>query len=156
MAVPANRELLLAVCLSIALSAPALAQTSAGTVRGTVRDQSGGVVPGAEVTLTNAATGVERRTLTNETGFYVFPALTPGSYRIAVESPGMRKFEASLTVQVQQAAAVDAVLDIAQTVSEIVVSDVTPVVNTDNPTLGHVLERQRIDQLPAATSRACS
>lgn len=142
------RPELLVVCLVFSLAVPARAQTSAGTVRGTVRDQSGGVVPGAEVTLTNSATGVETRTLTNETGFYVFPALTPGSYRIAVESPGMRKFEASLTVQVQQAAAVDAVLAIAQTVSEIVVSDVTPIVNTDNPTLGHVLERQRIDQLP--------
>ena len=126
-----SRDLFLAVCLFFSLAAPARPQTSAGTVRGTVRDQSGAVVPGADVTLTNVATGVAARTRTNATGFYTFPALTPGSYRIAVESPGMKKFEGSLTVQVQQAAAVDAVLPVAQAVSEIVVSDVTPAVNLD-------------------------
>ncbi|MGH2349442.1 MAG: TonB-dependent receptor domain-containing protein, partial [bacterium] len=148
MRLDATREFFLVVCLFFSLAAPALSQTSAGSVRGTVRDQSGGVVPGADVTITNVATGVSTQNLTNDAGFYVFPALTPGSYRITIDSPGMKKFEASLTVQVQQVATVDPVLDIAGAATEVIVSDVTSVVNTDNPTLGHVLERQRIDQLP--------
>ena len=49
---------------------------------------------------------------------------------------------------VQQVAVVDAVLQVGQTATEVMVQDVTAVVITDNPTLGHVLERTRIEQLP--------
>src|SRR5436309_3055248 len=142
------RELLLSLFVVLASTAPVWPQTSTGSVRGTVRDQSGAVMPGAVVTLTNAATGLAAHTQANDVGFYVFAAVIPGTYRIAVESPGMKKFEGLLNVQVQQVAAVDPVLAVAQTATEIIVSDVTQVVNVDNPTLGHVLERQRIEQLP--------
>jgi hypothetical protein len=60
----------------------------------------------------------------------------------------MQKFEGSLMVQVQQSAVVDVALRVGQTATEVVVEDVTPLVQTDNPTLGHVLERTRIEQLP--------
>src|SRR5215470_7853529 len=82
-------------------------QASSTTVRGTVRDQAQAVVPKASVTLTNTATNVTRNTSTNEAGLYVFPGVFPGPYRIDVEFPGMQRFEANLTVQVQQDAEVD-------------------------------------------------
>ena len=113
-----------------------------------MRDQTGAVIPGATVQLVNADTSITSRTTTNQAGFYVFPAVNPGPYRISVESSGMQTYEATLTVQVRQSAVVDPVLQPAQTATTVDVQDVTPMVTTDNPTLGHVLERQRIEQLP--------
>src|SRR5207302_7183786 len=123
-------------------------QASSSTVRGTVSDQHQAVVPKATVTLTNTATNVARVTSTNESGAYVFPGVFPGPYRISAEFPGMQKFEANLTVQVQQDLGVDMILQVGQTTSRIEVQDVTPMVTTENPTLSHTLERQRIEQLP--------
>jgi len=123
-------------------------QASSSNVRGTVTDQHQAAIPKATVTLTNTATNVARSSLTNETGGFVFPGTTPGPYRILVESPGMQSFEGNLTLQVQQDASVDVVLQVGQTVTRVEVQDVTPMVVTENPTLSHTLERQRIEQLP--------
>src|SRR5690349_2887206 len=120
-------------------------QTSSSTVRGSVADPHQAVVPRASITLTNTATNVSRSTLTNESGAYVFPGVFPGPYRLTAESPGMQKYEGNLTVQAQQDATVDVVLQIGQTVTQVDVQDVTPLVTTSNPTLGHTLERQRIE-----------
>jgi hypothetical protein len=123
-------------------------QASSSTVRGTVLDQAQAVVPGANVNLINADTNVARTTVTNQSGLYVFPGVTPGQYRLIVEARGFQKFEGSLTVQVQQDAEVDARLEVGQTTTQVEVQDVTPMVSVDSPTLGHVLERKRIEELP--------
>jgi hypothetical protein len=123
-------------------------QASSSTVRGSITDPHQAVVPRAAVTLTNTTTNVSRSTLTNESGVYVFPGVFPGPYRLKAESPGMQKYEANLTVQVQQDATVDIILQLGQTVTQVDVQDVTPLVATSNPTLGHTLERQRIEELP--------
>ena len=133
---------------AVLLALPAWPQASTGSVRGTVRDQSAAVVPRAAVTLTDTARNISSKTTTSEVGIYQFPGVVPGQYRLVVEAPGMQKFEGVLTVQVQQDAVVDPVLAVGQTATEVVVRDVTPLVTPDNPSVGHVLERQRIDQLP--------
>jgi hypothetical protein len=140
---------LFAITLVLALSTPsAWPQASTATVSGTTRDQTGAVVPSASVTLTNRNTNIALKTTTNETGYYVFPGTLPGPYSLVVEASGMQKFEGTLTVQVQQSAVVDVVLKVGQTVTEVSVQDVTPLLQVSNPTLGHVLERKRIEQLP--------
>ena len=60
----------------------------------------------------------------------------------------MQRFEGALTVQVQVDAEVDAALKVGQTTTRVEVQEVTPLVQTDSPTLGQFLERQRIEQLP--------
>jgi hypothetical protein len=123
-------------------------QASTGTVRGTVRDQSGAVIPAATLRLANTATNVETTTNSTESGYYVFPGVVPGAYRLICEVPGMKSFEAAVTVQVQQAATIDPVMSVAGLATEVDVVDMTPVVTADAPTMGHVLERRRIEQLP--------
>ena len=71
-------------------------QASNSTVRGVVRDQTGAVVPGSAVTLTNTNTNTSRDSRTNESGIFVMPGVIPGPYRITVESSGMQKYEAKL------------------------------------------------------------
>jgi hypothetical protein len=134
--------------LAALLGLPVLPQSSTGSVRGTVYDQTQAVIPGAAVTLVNTATNVELKTSANEVSIYLCPAVVPGACKLTVDSPGMRRFEGALTVQVQQSVAIDVTLQPAGTQTLVSVEDVTPMVTSDNPTLGHTLERQRIEQLP--------
>jgi hypothetical protein len=142
------RTACLALLLACLLAPPASPQASTGVVSGTVRDASGAVIPGATVVLTNTNTNGVSRTAANDAGFYMLPGVLPGPYRLTAEAPGMQKYEASLTVQTQQSAVVDVTLRVGATSTEVSVKDVTPMVTVDNPTLGAVLERQRIEQLP--------
>lgn len=123
-------------------------QAGVSTVRGVVRDQSQAVVPAATVTLFNTETNAKRTTQSNNVGIFAFPGVIPGHYRITMESAGLQKFEATLTVSVQQDAEVEGVLQLAQTSTQVEVRDVTQMVRVDSPMLGHVLERERIEQLP--------
>lgn len=140
---------LLHFVLALAMMAtPVWAQGSTSAVHGRVRDTTDAAIPAAKVAITNTATGVKRETVSNEAGLFVIPALIPGPYRITVESPGMQHYEATLTVQVQVDAEVNAVMQVGTANTQVEVKDVTPMLQTDSPTLGQFLERQRIEQLP--------
>jgi hypothetical protein len=137
-----------AILALISTTVPARAQSSLGSVRGTVQDERQGVIPGADVTLSNTATSVALKTVSSAAGSYVFPAVVPGPYRLQVVAAGMSRFEGTLAVQVQQSAVIDVTLKVGTTETQITVLDVAPMIVSDRPTLGHVLERQKIDQLP--------
>lgn len=132
----------------VLLASPAFPQASTGTISGTVRDQTGAVVVAAPVVLTNTATNTVVRTSSNESGFYLFPGLIPGGYRLVVEVPGMEKYEATLTLNVQASAVVDVTLKVAAAAAQVFVTDVTPVLTVNSATLGEVLDRNRMEQLP--------
>ena len=86
-------------------SVAALAQSN-GIVKGVVKDSSGAVLPGAQVTLTNKATQNTLQTLTNETGSYTFNFLPPGEYGVTFEMQGFRKLTIDkITVNVAQTVA---------------------------------------------------
>jgi hypothetical protein len=142
------QNLFFCILIAALITPPAWPQASTATVSGTVRDQTGAVIPTAAVTLANQATNATSKTTANETGFYLFPGLVPGPYRLTVEAAGMQKFEGALTVAVQQSAVVDVTMKVGQTATEVAVQEVTPMLSVDNPTLGGSLERTRIEQLP--------
>ena len=118
------------------------------TVRGSIRDQAQAVIPGAAVTLTNINTNVARTTQSNESGLFVFPGVIPGSYRLVGESPGMQRFEGTLTAQTSQDMSIDVTLRLAQAVTQVEVKDLTPILQSDTSSLSTTLERQRIEELP--------
>jgi hypothetical protein len=62
---------------------------------------------------------MEIPTKTNEVGLFVFPAVTPGPYRVTMEAPGFQKFEGALTVMVQTDVTVDGVLAVGQTTTQV-------------------------------------
>src|SRR5437773_10911787 len=65
---------------------------STSQIRGTVKDQTGAVLPGAEVTATQTDTGAKRTVLCDETGSYILPNLPIGPYRLEVGLPGFRTY----------------------------------------------------------------
>ena len=83
--------LFLALGCVLFVASAAHAQITTADLVGTVRDTTGGVVPGATVTLTNDATGASRSAITADGGTYIFTSLLPGRYTIAVEIPGFPK-----------------------------------------------------------------
>jgi hypothetical protein len=68
---------------------------------------------------------VTSKSKTNEAGFYVFPVVLPGQYRIGIEFAGMQKYEATFTVQTQQSTTADAVLSVATGAVTVSVEDIT-------------------------------
>ena len=67
------------------------AQAVSATLVGTVSDSTGAGVVGARVTILEVATAISRETVTNESGNYTFPDLTPGTYAVSVEARGFKK-----------------------------------------------------------------
>src|SRR5262245_64561584 len=100
------RKVILVSVLSCVILIPALGQSLAGlgAVSGTVLDSSNSPVPAAQVSVTNAGTGVTRRLTTNESGYFLAPSLQPGpDYEVKVQKEGFAIFAAKgLELQVGQ------------------------------------------------------
>ena len=86
-----GRFIALIVALTIAGALPAFAQFDRGQISGVVKDESGGVVPGATVTAIQVQTQAPRTTVTDASGFYTFANLPPGRYDITAELQGFKK-----------------------------------------------------------------
>ncbi|HUC76080.1 MAG TPA: carboxypeptidase regulatory-like domain-containing protein, partial [Vicinamibacterales bacterium] len=132
---------------SLLLCTPCVAQTL-GTISGAVRDGTGAVIPGVTVTVVNKATNATRTATTNDVGLFDFPALPPGTYTVKSELEGFKTATRDLELQVQQSVRVDFTLELG-TVSEMTtVAGVAPLVETENATIGTVIENKRIVELP--------
>jgi protocatechuate 3,4-dioxygenase beta subunit len=88
----AGLRVLLAASIVLALSAFGELPATA-TLEGTVRDFSGHVLPGSKLTLENMRTGITRMSLTDSTGRYRFPSLSPGAYRLRVRHPDFEPWQ---------------------------------------------------------------
>src|SRR5881409_3827998 len=81
----------LAVAMAVLVCAPASAQVDTGTILGTVKDQSGGVLPGATVTITHEAQALTLTTVTRQDGTYIFTPIRTGTYAIEVDFSRVQK-----------------------------------------------------------------
>ena len=87
-------SVLLLVCLSAATSSvTGQSQLGAGAISGVVQDSNGGLIVGANVTVTNSGTGLTRSVTTNEAGQFSVPVLPAGKYSVRVEQTGFAKLE---------------------------------------------------------------
>src|SRR5882757_6877932 len=143
------KRVLSAVALFILASAAAYAQTGAAQIQGVAADATGAVIPNAAVALSNLQTGIKFETTTNAVGFFVFPSLQTGEYKLTVTAPGLQKWEGQATLRAGQQAVIDASLQVAQATEQVtVVGNVTQLVTTNSPTIATTVERARIEQLP--------
>src|SRR5947199_706110 len=125
-------------------SAQATAQMS-----GTVRDQSGAVLPGVEITATQTETGIVRTTVTNETGSYVLSNLALGPYRLEAALTGFRTFvQTGIVLQVNGNPEINPVLEVGQVTEQVEVQANATLVETRNSGVGQVIENERILELP--------
>ncbi len=124
------------------------AQTTA-TVSGTVQDMDGGVIPGATVTATNAATNLVRTSTTGGEGRYVLAGLPPGTYDLRIEISGFKPHvRRGLTLSVADAVVANAELEIGGLVEAVQIVDWAPVVNTSSSDLSYLVGSDAIATLP--------
>jgi len=131
------------------ISASLFAQSNQGRIQGTVRDQSGGIIAGATVTVTDVLKGVTRTLTTDEAGEYAAPNLDPSTYKVRVEYKGFKAFERQgLDVGVGQEAKIDITLQPGEQAQTVTVTEAIPLVETTSATLTGNIESQKIADLP--------
>ena len=134
----------------IAFSTPAIAQVDRASVIGTIRDASQAVMPGATVTLKHVATNAVTTLVTDGEGTYLAQGLQPGDYEIRAELSGFQTTTQLLTLQVGQRARADFTLAPGGVTQEVTVEATAPLVNTESPIVGKVVNQVEVSKLPLA------
>ncbi|HBY63926.1 MAG TPA: hypothetical protein DEH78_29220, partial [Solibacterales bacterium] len=134
------------------LTLPAAGQSLAGlgAVSGTVIDATNAPVPGARVAVTNPNTGLLRRLVTNDSGYFIAPSLQPGpGYEVKIEKEGFATYEAkSVVLQVGQNVALNVQLTVAQQAQTVTVEESTPIVESAKTGVSQVVNSSQILNLP--------
>jgi hypothetical protein len=126
-----------------------LGQTITGSITGAVTDSSGAVIAGARVTAIDIGTGVTADATTNQDGIYKFPFLQIGQYKITAESSGFAaQTYGPFSLEVSQEAKVDVRLTVGSTSQAIVVTEVAPILNTENATTGDTITAATATEVP--------
>jgi len=150
------RTLLQGLLLCCLLLGASFAQTF-GDISGDVHDPSGADVPGVKLTLVNTATNAARTTVSNDAGAYAFPALQPGVYTLKAEKQGFKTFSrTNIEIQVQLNARIDISMQIGALTESIEVSAQAALLQSENATVGTVIENKRIIELPLNGRNALS
>src|SRR6188472_167766 len=145
------RRRLFEVLTSLSLCGMLLAQVEKSTsIRGLVTDASGAAVPGATVVIRSTATNESRTITTNDSGFYAFPSIIPGTYDVTITHAGFKKAEVTGRVaQVSESAQVDVSLEVGQTSDSVTVSAAgAELLSTSNAEIGGVLQSRLVNDVP--------
>src|SRR5678810_660666 len=111
--------LCIALLSAAVFSSAAWAQATA-QMNGTVKDPSGAVLPGVEITAVQTDTGIIRTTVTNETGSYTLPNLAIGPYRLEAALPGFRTYvQTGIVLQVNSSPVINVILEVGQVTEQV-------------------------------------
>ena len=145
------RKSTLVLGLIVALFVPVtgLAQTTSGTILGTVADETGGVLPGVEVTVTNLDTGATRLAISDDEGRYRAPEVAPGNYEISAALAGFTTaVRSGINMTVNRQARVDLTLSVGNISERVVVTGEAPAVDTTSSTIVGLVDEAKIRDLP--------
>src|ERR1051326_6443961 len=111
---------LVAIVVWTVLACPGVWAQATAEISGTIKDPSGAVLPGVEMTATQTATGQVRKTLSNETGSYALPSLPTGSYRLEAALPGFRTYvQNGITLDVNANSVINVVMEVGQVTEQV-------------------------------------
>lgn len=135
--------------ITLTVATPLWAQKDAGAIVGRVRDESGAVVTGAKVTVTDVDRGTELTLTTNDQGQYVASPLRIGHYTVTVEKPGFKKAVAGpVQVNIQDRVGVDVKLETGMATEVVTVTGERAQLETESSELGQVVDAKRMNALP--------
>lgn len=122
---------------------------STAQINGTVKDQTGAVIGGAEVTATQAETGLKRRTVTDASGSYTLPNLPIGPYRLEATAQGFRTYvQTGIVLQVADNSVINPTLTLGQISDQVQVEAAAPQVETRDTGVSQVMDSTRVVELP--------
>jgi hypothetical protein len=126
-----------------------------GTITGSVYDTTGAVIPGANVTLLNQASGDKRASVSNSDGHFAFGSVPPGTYTIKVEIKGFKTFlQPDLVLQASDTRNVAATLEVGQTIETVTVEAHTDLTPVDSGARSLDLTESDYSKLPMITRNA--
>ncbi len=139
-----------ALVVLVAWLLPATVRAQAvGSVAGVVTDESGAVLPGVTIDVTNTATAQVRTALTGGDGYYSIPQLQPGAYTVRATLAGFKAvLREGTVVSVGDTSRVDMKLSVGGVEETVTVSAEAPLVETSHATLGITIDRQKVVELP--------
>ncbi|MGH9338360.1 MAG: carboxypeptidase regulatory-like domain-containing protein [Acidobacteriota bacterium] len=130
------------------------AQTLYGSIVGNVTDQTGGTIPGADVTVTHQETGRVRTSITNEVGTFDFPTLQPGPWTVKVSMSGFKEFaKTNVLVTVNTVTRVNVVLEVGPVTETLTVTAETATLQTDRAEVRAEIPEKSIKDLPVPIGR---
>src|ERR1700730_1057062 len=142
-------EIFSAVICTCLLPITLFSQVNQARLLGSVTDQSGGVIAGASVTITDVQKNVSRTLTTDSAGEYVAPNLDPDTYAIRVEFRGFKTFtRQGMQLGVGQEARVDVTLQPGEQSQTITVTEELPLVETTSATLTGTISNETLNDLP--------
>lgn len=146
----ANRMRYLVLMAFLSLTLSVRAQTISGTISGSVVDESGAIIPDAQITVTNELTQESRKDTTNAQGQFVFPALQPGSYTVEVVKSGFDSVRrAGLQLQTNQRLSLGNVaLTIGHTSQSLTITSEAPPVTTESADVAPELSQAQLQNVP--------
>lgn len=138
-----------ALAILLGTGVTAWSQLSSGSILGTVSDSSGAVIPGVSIRISNPAVGLNREAVSNESGNYRVDQLPIGTYTVEAELPGFKKeIHQSVKVDIDQRIRMDFVMQPGQVSEVIEVTSAAPLVQTEDSSIGQVVEERKIATLP--------
>ena len=127
----------------------AFAQSSSATLSGTVVDQNGAVLPSAEVTIINTATGLQRKATTNDEGYFTMPLLPPSTYSVRALHTGFSPIEIpNVVLNVGDQKALQIQLKAGDINAAVTVVEGGPLLNTESAAVSTVVDRQFVENMP--------
>ncbi len=149
MTIRASVMVLATLSLFFLLVRQAKGQGITGSITGTVTDSTGAAIPGAKVTITQTDTNAVHTVTTSDAGTYTVPQLPPGHYKVEIEKPTFEKFkQTAITLQIDQTMEVSPKLAIGATEQTVDVTDTPPVLQTEDSSIGSVIDSQAIQNTP--------
>lgn len=143
------RQALAILGMLILISVPGLSQTVNGSLSGTVLDQSGAVIPNADVVVKSIDQGTVREFKTDLNGFWRVPSLPPGRYQIEATSKGFEKIiRGPIQVDASVERAVDFTLKPSGTSEVVTVTEEAPLIEATRAQISRGVETKRILELP--------
>jgi Carboxypeptidase regulatory-like domain len=120
-----------------------------GKISGTKSDKSGGVIPNARIIATNNLTGVSRSQASNETGFYAFPNLIPGTYAVSASASGFgTEVREGVTLSVDEELVINVELRVGIVPVRVEVQSDAPLVGSTTATVSAVINGKEVRELP--------
>ncbi|MBI4905185.1 MAG: TonB-dependent receptor [Acidobacteria bacterium] len=139
----------LCAIFSLLIVSQSWGQDSRGTITGRISDQTGAVLPGATVVVTNTAMGTKTLLKTSADGLYQAALLQPGVYNIEVTATGFKKaVRRGVEVHVADRLDINIVMEIGTSEQQITVTAENPLLNTESASLGTVVDAKRVSDLP--------
>src|SRR5437763_3644456 len=139
------QKLWLASGFVVCFCVSAAAQSTTGVIFGDVKDTSGAVLPGVEITIQNIATNQSRAVLTNEAGTYNIPLVPTGKYNVTASLPSFKtEVRSGIEILVDQRAKIDFSLTVGDLSEKILVTEQAPLVEAATASLGSVVDNRRV------------